>query len=208
MKRTVVSRKSLIVLVGIASVAAVLVWSSAGYFARGSGSFGCPNQLTTVTLTGTNGFVNTIEHFKGETPDSGVHEFVLKPASIGSITLHHASPYVGVTAEERIQSLYDQTPAEYFGNMAPTIWNIDEQTGSIITDKPANVEDTGVSVNLKDVNVLGDGSVQVVYDIEAAQSAKPMTYALTVPQVCPGKILTIGESGYQGTLPWSGGLVN
>lgn len=201
-------RKSAITVIGIVSVVAILIWLSTGYLARGGGSFSCPDQLTTVSLAEMKGFVTTVQHSKGETLNSGIYEFVLKPGSTGFITLNYGSPYEDITAEERIKSAYGKTPAEFYDSMPPSIWNIDKETGSVIVDRPASAEETGVSANVKDVTVLNDGSIQVVYAIESAPSAGRTTYALVMPQTCPGEILTIGETPYRGVLPWSDGAVN
>lgn len=202
-------RKGIITVIGVASAVAMLIWLSAGYFARGGGSsFSCPDQVTTVSLANTKGFVTTVQHSKGETPNSGIYEFVLKPGSTGLITLNYDSPYEDMTAEERIKSAYGKTPAEFYNSMPPSMWNIDKETGRVIVDRPASTEETGISVHVKDVTILNDGSVQVAYAIESTSSAENTTYALVMPHTCPGEILTISEMPYQGILPWSNGAVN
>ena len=142
------------------------------------------------------GFLTTVHRYSGS---PGLDEFVLKPNSIGKITMSYLPVSNANTTEELISNIYQKSPSEFF---ADKIQNISKVTSGQDLES-VNAQNVGVGIIAENITkVAGSNGLQVTYVVNASPDAEKGTYLVGLWQTCPGELLTIGEKPYEGIMPW------
>lgn len=121
-------------------------------------------------------------------PRNGSYEFVLKPGTIGYMTMIYNFP------QNTTQSFLTQFRSTFADLLSTRIYTLDD---------PNTPHSSTEGIKIFPINVINDteNSIYVTYVINSSKTQG--IYLLGTFFSCPGEIITIGEKPFQGNLPWS-----
>jgi len=223
------SNRRIIIVAG--AVAAIIAILALAISAQTSGSIQVCENPPTVSLTHVTGFAMIQSRpasytLKQDTDLSiqpvGRYEFVLKPGSVGHVKMvYDFCPNAFLTQPSRtanyseLNKLFQSrsSPNEIIYKLNDKPDNNTSSTGLSITssDKQLlsevlNATDVGLRIFPSDLTRLGIHSLAVTYIISAEPDADKATYVITnFYGICPGELLTIGDTPNEKSIQWAKG---
>ena len=162
-------------------VISLLIGGLAGVYAffanHDTGLISCPALLANVSYTNASGFI-AVAH------PIGMTEYVLPPDSVGHLQITYSSQYNNPTSW-KFSSIF----------AAPVpVWVINTNNNTI--QETSDLQVTIISMQNPDPHT-------VIVNYNIASGSYHALYLLGFPSTCPGTLLNVGTSPYQGPLPWS-----
>lgn len=149
----------------------------------------CPARYGSVTMK-SSGFLITSQLYAGDPPTD---EFVLPPASTGTLTFTYDSTGYG-----KISDLIPSNESAMSFFSIEDVYLINSSGG--LSYQAMN--QSTLSITVSNISV-SNYTATVTYTIEASPSASNnVSYDATFWQTCPGELITVGTQLYGGQLPW------
>lgn len=229
------SKKGILVVAGIITIIAVLLTIPTLFLNSNSIQI-CDDGSKAISITRAGGFVTIKSRSHSPTlqqdtdvsiQPAGIYEFVLKPGSVGHVKMTYdfcpnafglqpsrTANYSELnelfqsrnsTNKEVIYKLNDNFNDTISGNGAFQLLTAPTDQ-LLIEDNPAKV---GLQIYPSDLTKLNAHAVSVTYTISAEPSVNKTTYVFTnFYGICPGELLTVGESPNEHSLKWATGTFN
>lgn len=189
----------------------------------------CDNSPKAVSITYASGFVliqarSSSPALKQDTDVSiqpvGIYEFVLKPGSIGYVNVAYdfcpnafgTQPSRTANYSELTNLFQSSTSPNYIiyklnGNNASRANNgafeLQSNPNDQLLTEVLNVTDVGLRIDASDLTKLNTHAVSARYTISAEPTAERATYVISkFYGICPGELLTIGDTANDNSLQW------
>lgn len=198
MNESSVRKKPIIIAIVAVAIIAIIAFSAFALSQTTASGYTCPAQVVTSSVVDAQGFAGNIERNNGP---NALHELVLPPGSKGSLSIVYEPLTNATTVQETIMNLYHAAPSDYF----KPIETLNKVNGK---NPPTamSAEKIGVKIIPTGTEQMEQGSLKVHYKITIDNSAEKGTYLAGFWQMCPGELITVGESQYSSSLPWDRGL--
>jgi len=148
---------------------------------------------------------------------AGRYEFVLQPGSLGQVKISYDfCPNAFILAHSTTLNYSESFPSTY--SPSQTIYRLNDRPDSNTTGPlsltlnndqdlltEVNSTDVGVTIFYSDLKKLDSHTLGMTFTISAEPSADRATYVITNFGICPGELLTIGDTPNERSLEWANG---